>query len=481
MGFPRIAKQGKVAGDPPGPFDQSGRRLRIVVDFAQDHRRIEEWNGNTQAPLSMPNPEIFLWSLTEGESIDRYWIGTANDPADVGRVVIPSGPLDPNAHDYLGFSTINGQGRKTEYSIWPYSTYETFAQDDAGAPAGLSTEQWLAELLVARASTEMRADLLVTTNPRLLTSQVAHTTEAHAYSAANAVGVVGLYLRSKGKYPIVGPEQLVLNERSMFVLAVEELLPSFRAWASELSQHSYATENDTLALLAQSVRERILRMLRCRDQLLIASSATQTNTTADRIVESLDYLLVNLVGAFDAAARAAHLVYGLSKETRKTAGWQRERWLKKLQDPDMEDLFAPDSTGDRLFEICRFLRNTVHGEGLSAMTLNESGVPQKQTLVRLPHDEADDLAEHFDQLGGHAAWGLRRLSAGFGDYIDAATFIGRLIPRAMAVLNEALDKTPTSKLTGIGHFPIGPPPTDSAYDSAGTRARVMLLLGLAKT
>ncbi len=166
MGFPRIARQGKVAGDPPGPFDQSGRRLRIVVDFAQDQRRVEEWNGNTHAPLSMPNPEIFLWSLTEGESIDRYWIGTANDPADVGRVVIPSGPLDPNAHDYLGFSTINGQGRRTEYSIWPYSTYETFAQDDAGAPAGLSTEQWLAELLVARASTEMRADLMVTTNPR---------------------------------------------------------------------------------------------------------------------------------------------------------------------------------------------------------------------------------------------------------------------------------------------------------------------------
>ncbi|OZE86003.1 hypothetical protein CH304_03675 [Rhodococcus sp. 15-649-1-2] len=429
----------------------------------------------------MPDPEIFLWSLTEAESIDRYWIGTADDPADAGRVVIPPGPLDPSAHDYLGFSTIEGQGRRTERAIWPYSTYETLAQDDAGAHTGLSAEQWLAELLVARASNEMHADLLATTNPRLLSSQAAYVTDANPCSASAAVGVVGLYLRSKGKCPIVGPEQLLLNEGSMFLLAVEELLPSWRVWASELSQHTYATGNDTHALLAQSVKERIIRMLRCRDQLLIASLAAQTNTTADRLVESLDYFLVNLVGAFDAAARAAHLVYGQSRDSRKNAAWQRERWLKKLRDPDLEALFAPNSTGDRLFEICRFLRNTVHGEGLSTIALNESKVAHRQTLVRLPHDEADALVDHFDQLGGPEAWGLRRLGDGIGDYIEAATFIDRLIPRAMAVLNEALDRTPTSKLSGIGQFPIGPPAPDDAYDSPGTRARVMLLLGLTKT
>ncbi|OZC96156.1 hypothetical protein CH275_26825 [Rhodococcus sp. 06-235-1A] len=480
MGFPRIARQGKAAGDPPGPFDQGGRRLRIVVDVAPDHRRLEEWNGNTYAPLNMPDPEIFLWSLTEGESIDRYWIGTADDPADAGRVVIPPGPLDPSAHDYLGFSTIEGQGRWTERAIWPYSTYETFAQEDAGAHAGLSAEQWLAELLVARASNEMRADLLATINPRLLSSQAAYVTETNPLSAVQAVGVVGLYLRSKGQYPVVGPERLVLDERSMFLLAVEELLPSWRVWASELSRHTYATDNDTPALLAQSVRERIIRMLRCRDQLLIASMASQTNTTMDRLVESLDYFLVNLVGAFDAAARAAHLVYDLPKDKTRTAGWQNEKWLKKLRNADLEDLFAPDSTGYRLFEICRFLRNTVHGEGLPAIALNESRVAHTQTFVRLPRNEADVLVDHFDQLGGQDAWGLRRFGDGLGDYIDAATFVERLIPSAMGVLDEAIKNTPTSRLTGIGQFTIEPP-VDHARDSPGTRARVMFLLGLPKT
>ena len=75
MGFPRIAVHRKAAGDPPGPFDEGDRPLRIVLDVAPDKGRIE-------APLDMPDPETFLWSLTEDDSIDRYWIGTANDPAD---------------------------------------------------------------------------------------------------------------------------------------------------------------------------------------------------------------------------------------------------------------------------------------------------------------------------------------------------------------------------------------------------------------
>lgn len=477
MGFPRIAVHRKAAGDPPGPFDQGARRLRIVLDVAPDQRRIEEWNRSIDAPVDMPDPEIFLWSLTEGESIDRYWIGTANDPADAGRVVIPPGPLAPNAHDYLQFSTIEGQGRRTGYAISPYSTYDAIAQRDAGAE-GVSAGQWLTELLVARASSTICADLLATTNPRILSSQATDITNARPYSAAQAVGVVGLYLRSKGKYPVIGPEQLVFDEHSTFLLAVEELLPSWRVWASELSQHSRATGDDTPALLAQTVRERTIRMLRCRDQLLIASAATQTNTTADRVVEFLDYFLANLVGAFDAAARAAHLVYALPKDERRRASWQNKQWLKKLCNANLMALFKRGSDGYRLFEVCRILRNTVHSEGLSPIALQEPQVAHLQTLVRLPQEEADDLVRLFDQLGGHDAWGLRRLGIGIGDYIDAATFIERLIPMAMAVLDKAFENMPTSTLTGIGHFRTGPGPADNAHDSPGTRARVMLLLGL---
>lgn len=477
MGFPRIAVHRKAAGDPPGPFDQSVRRLRIVLDVAPGKRRVEEW---IDTPLNMPDPEIFLWSLTEDESIDRYWIGTANDTADVGRVVIPPGPLAPNAHDYLEFTTIDGEARRTGYAIWPYSTYEAIAQRDAGAQ-GVSAGQWLKELLVPKASSTMRADLLATTNPRILSSQSTDITNAHPYSAAEAVGVVGLYLRSKGRYPVIGPEQLVLDERSTFLLAVEELLPSWRVWASELSQHSRTTGNDTHGLLAQTVRERIIRMLRCRDQLLIASVATQTNTTADRVVEFLDYFLVNLVGAFDAAARAAHLVYDLPKNERRQAGWQNRQWVKKLGNAKLTALFKRRSDGYRMFEVCRILRNTVHSEGLSPIALKEPQVAHLQTLVRLPQEEADDLVRLFTQLGGYNTWGLRRLGVGIGDYVDAATFIERLIPLAMSVLDKALVNTSTSALTGIVQSPTGSPPTDSARDSPGTRARVMLLLRLTKT
>jgi hypothetical protein len=78
--------------------------------------------------------------------------------------------------------------------------------------------------------------------------------------------------------------------------------------------------------------------------------------------------MVNIVGAFDAAARAAHLSVGLDPDKRRYAAWQREDWLKQIRPvaPELAEMFVLGTPHSDLFEICRVLRNTVHGEGLQA-------------------------------------------------------------------------------------------------------------------
>ncbi|UUE28492.1 hypothetical protein LRQ08_31660 (plasmid) [Rhodococcus qingshengii] len=416
----------------------------------------------------------FLWSLACRPDIELFWIGDENSPADPGRVLIDTGP--PGPHDHLGFSTVNSTGGNSLHALWPYEYLHTVAYRDA-TDVGLSPDEWLTQVLVAQTSVEMNADILVTMRQQTLFSQARYITEANPLSAEQALSVVGLYLRSREQYPIVAPKELSFNEHKMLAVAVEGLLPSWRTWTIALSMHGSATGSDSPQLLAHSLKERIIRLLRCRDQLLIASLAPQTNTTADRVAESLDYLLVNLVGAFDAAARAAHLVADLSHSERRVAAWQRLDWVKSLQNDEIRSFWVKGGSPAVLFWVCRVLRNTVHGESMQTIAMHEGLTAEARTLVRLPADDAEELAGKFDLLGGGAGWGLRHL-AGVGVFIDASVFVERLLPQVLNDLDEVLRLTPTSKLDGVDQRALTRLQPNNIHDGLGTRSRVGLLLGL---
>jgi hypothetical protein len=64
-----------------------------------------------------------------------------------------------------------------------------------------------------------------------------------------------------------------------------------------------------------------VRLLRCRDRVHAALLVPQDNQTAGKATEALDYFMVNLVGALDAAARAAHLAAGLDPGSRRGCKW----------------------------------------------------------------------------------------------------------------------------------------------------------------
>jgi hypothetical protein len=106
--------------------------------------------------------------------------------------------------------------------------------------------------------------------------------------------------------------------------AARAQLPSGWRWGSALVAHSGDVQREGPTFLFGSPHERIVRLLRCRDRVRTGLLVPQDNQTAGEATEALDYFMVNLVGAFDAAARAAHLAAGLSPGSGRNAAWQKD-------------------------------------------------------------------------------------------------------------------------------------------------------------
>jgi hypothetical protein len=247
---------------------------------------------------------------------------------------------------------------------------------------------------------------------------------------------------------------------------------------SALVAHGTAIERDSPTFLFGSLHERIVRLLRCRDRVHTALLVSQDNQTAGEVTEALDYFMVNLVGAFDAAARAAHLAVGLSPGSRRSAAWHHDTWRSRIHavSPDLADLFALGTDHSRVLEICRILRNTVHGEAMHPLAVQDGRRPLR-TLVSLPEDDAEDVAALFDDLGGQDEWGLERLIPP-RVHVNAARLIERLLPQSLQILDDALRLTPVERLDGVLTSDLITAPPDDLDFGLGTRMRASLLLGL---
>lgn len=200
-----------------------------------------------------------------------------------------------------------------------------------------------------------------------------------------------------------------------------------------------------------------------------------SHRTTDGVTEALDSLLVNLVGAFDAAARVAHLTAGLDPAKRHRAAWQNSDWRKMLGQPQLSDLFVNGSHGADLYRVCRILRNTVHGEGLQGSGCSVGG-KAVETRVALPEDDAADCTALLGRLGGSATWGLH--SFGTTPQLDAATFVERLILEALALLDDVLRLTSVERLSGININDLLQGPPNSLDFGLGARVRSCLFHGL---
>jgi hypothetical protein len=265
-----------------------------------------------------------------------------------------------------------------------------------------------------------------------------------------------------------------------FLLGREVLRESW-PWFGAIVTHGEAHREDSIVYLAQTALERFQRVLQIRDRVHVIAKGEMSGDRPDELTFELETLLLFLSASFDTLARVAHVVY-LSGSYEK-AGWRRDRWLQRL-DGQASELVAVVSEGSRgftLLQIVGALRNTIHGESLRAAGLQHGG--ETSRFIRVGVREEERLRRRLDQLGEPLSdWGIAETGGSMA--ITADRFVERLIPEAVAVMNDLMAHTDTSILPDAAGSPFLAPleerPPSSGHDwfRPDVRARIRLLGGL---
>jgi hypothetical protein len=239
-------------------------------------------------------------------------------------------------------SMIAGDVGRGDMATWDDSNPELSTEDAAAARRAAS--------IALGAADAANADLLVTTRAFLLRGQWPfRDRDTVAFTPTDAAALIGQFLRSRDVYMgwfDEGQWRMSFDRLGYFWLASRALLPEGWRWFSHCV-YSETEEQSDLVLLAQSVFQRLARVLGRLDDLRWATSLKPGNGMADEAVTSLDYILIDLAGAFDAAARVAHRVLDLSG-SEYLAQWRgRKSWSKALSMacPGLAALVAAQSPG----------------------------------------------------------------------------------------------------------------------------------------
>jgi hypothetical protein len=220
------------------------------------------------------------------------------------------------------------------------------------------------------------------------------------------------------------------------------------------------------------------RVLRARDRVHEQFKIPQDANTMDEAHFYFDVLLLQLFGAFDAAARVAHLAYGISGRY-DSASWRKPEWRKKLavKAPVLEDVTRDGRAARDAIEIVALLRNTIHGEALQGVTLRRSG--STSYVFRLPARETPRLVAAVRRRGGFDRWGITLL--GGNEYlVSADRFVEAVVPDSFRALNRIMRATDTRLLPGVAGAAVRstPPAGRDSPFSTLIRRRLRMLGGL---
>ncbi len=390
---------------------------------------------------------VEVYRVARDEGIGHLVVGVMDDDAHTL-------PLHIHLRDgWKDRALINGQWEVIASSI---------ANEDSLDPHNV-----FEDLLLARIAVDIEADALVTERSWLLNGKRRLVQEANPISPVQALGLLGLFLRSRGDYTWLRSEggKFTYNRGLMYWVATRELLDSSWRWFSACVSHARATGDEQLMVLGQSTLQRYDRVLRSRDSIHQMLLVPQNNDTADDAMANLDVLLVFLCGAYDAAARVANIVCNVNVPVHGVS-WRRDAWVKQLSAhcPQLAILVKKGSRYADVLDIVFLLRHSVHGEILRAVAFEDKQRDWgRETIVRLNHSEFQTVIGAMERNGGRPMWGVRELlpdAAG----LDPGVFVEEVILQATEVLNELMKATPVEWLSLSANAPIqtGPPTVDES-------------------
>lgn len=387
--------------------------------------------GDFGAPDDVPRRESFL-----------------SDPIAEGWLEVHSASDDP-ANDFTACSArFLDDDDKSSFSVIAREEWLRLMSQlpTAGYYPALSSDEEAAQLrrdaLMVFAAEAVNTDLLITSRLGALDPPLRLTDGVTVLSPEAALPVIGLHLRRQGEFVIYrnieGNATYRTDASSFWWMASHRLLDHSWNWILTGSKRQAELGDDRVAWLMQSAIERVSRSLRARDRVHAGLLIPQDSNSGDLVLDSLDSLLVNLMGALDAIARAADVILDL--QTSKTqVGWQFKRWTKKVAElrPMTNHVLKNESETFATLTILRKLRNCVHGEALAQFPFREDSTGPWQTLVGLPESDRSTLLEAAERSGGVAAWGFREVLDG-RTHADIGRLTDRLFERTIILINELL-------------------------------------------
>jgi hypothetical protein len=343
-----------------------------------------------------------------------------------------------------------------------------------------ATAQRVRDVRALEAAREAEADLFITTRPYLHTFSWQFARHVVIATPEQALPLVSLYLRRQGIFLAYrspdGSTTTTLNKGLFYQAGTRDLLPSGQRWFRACVYSD--RERDALINLGQSLFQRVQRALQNRDAVLWALNQPQNNDSADDALGHLDNVLLALMAAIDVSARITHRVLSLEEDEYR-AGWQYKSWLKNVRDisPDLAAVAAPGSPGGNTLYVLRLLRNSIHGTALQPLAVSTQAAKRDATLVGLPPGDEQHLLSAMDALGGHSAFGLRRL---WPDRIhaDPGKLLDAIFVRTVNLLDRLMRETPVERLVEASRAGNADPPKDDHFFDKRELESIRLQLGL---
>lgn len=489
------------------PFDQTpAQRLKVLMDEPlrsgmADGEGEFVFIGNDTA--GYPEAAVVLRSylghpafqvLYPSEELDDEGAVVVGEPRSLpGRHILPLQVKTERGLLHTGLRNYEGALQETAQMATKHQLDEADARDG---------------VLLYRIGSELDADLIVTDRGWLLSERGRRHGEhlANIVSPAEALALMGLYLRWHNQAIIIGGAAIRWHQTSMRRSAAFTAMPSFERWNQAGRAWCDTNGNLTLESLNQTLLTRVARGLGFRDNIF-SLSATLTAAEPEEMLCELDSLLFSLVGAFDVAARIVDHILGWN--SRKVGGWQDQGWQSRLEGPAsaLHDYTKAGSEMQRTFEVLRLLRNSVHNEALDL--IRDNGV----YLVTLSDDLQDKLRRFL--RSGYPGWtadilGIRVLPpggataakwlAGTGRYsvtvrragapkptdplmgqltLDVRQFINKLFPAALTALNDIMRLTSLGTVPGYTPKLEAPSRVNLTWEYSDTTGhRLRLLYGL---
>lgn len=324
------------------------------------------------------------------------------------------------------------------------SAYAALASSDAAT-------RRRADAIAAQAASTARADLFITRRPYLHAVTWGLNRGVLVAAPEEALPLVSLYLRAQGAFVIFrtldGTGTETFNRGLFYWVGTRELLPAGWRWFTACVQHG--GHDDSLVYLGQSLFQRVQRALQARDAAHWALNRPPNNDTADDALSNLDLVLLGLMAAVDVTARVAHRTLGVDGSERG-AGWQRKDWVTRVETvaPELAALVSAGTPGAHALTILSALRNSIHGAALDAMAVGSMTGRREDTLVGLPHGNADEVVAAMDALGGRDLFGVRELLPG-RIYADPGALLDAIFARVLVLLDCLMRQTPVERLAGV--------------------------------